>query len=145
MAFFVPSWINRNAVCLLVDGQIQPAVFEDSFLLWEGIPVAGMVFELNLPAQPRIVPVVNQQHDSAFGSIRLGPMILGVETDQEITLPNPLRLKPLNRGAFIVQGCAADEKETVLYPIGDTYRLTPENRRMQVLFKGIKSCSIDSA
>lgn len=137
IAFYVPGWVDQSRAVLSLDGKPQPARWEGGFLVWQGQPQAGMRFELTWPQPLRVTPVVNGQHPAEYSAIRLGPMILGLETPEEISLPQPLELTPGRRGSFRVAGLKIGAEDAVLRPIGDAYRLTPENRKLQVLFKGL--------
>lgn len=130
LKFFAPSWTDNHR--LTRNGQALAVQSADGFVAVNTPLVKGDLFDLNFSLSVRRARPLNPLTPAEYGTFRYGPLIVGVETNQEIRLDGNTQLDPEDGGRLRVRG-----KGIVLSPINDLIDrpATRESYSRQILFR----------
>lgn len=131
---FVPSWAERTKVRLRVDGEETAAAVSQGFLVWSGVPRAGLTLELVFPVGLRWGAPLNVHSMPGRRSLYHGALLLGTENAEAppIVSLDPLQLQHVEGARY-----RDPSQHVFLRPIRDLLELSMEQAagdRRQVLF-----------
>jgi hypothetical protein len=126
---FIPSWANE--VSLELNGKLIQATVKNSFITLNCQPTQGDKLMLRFEQQVKRIPTQNLHSVKGYFSLRFGPLILGLETKQELTLGKDDRVIISDNGLFLLNN------QKALTPLfsQDSVSNTISSYSKQILFK----------
>jgi hypothetical protein len=130
LKFFAPSWTEKHR--LTRNGQALAVESADGFVAVKTPLVQGDVFDLSFCLSVRRAKPLNPLTPNEYGTFRYGPLIVGLETNQEVRLDGNAEVDPEAGGRLRVRGT-----DIVLSPINDLIDrpAAKETYSRQILFR----------
>ena len=129
--FFVPEWMASPQV--FINGIKTNFTKENQFLTLKNPLKTGDVIELTYKMEVKTKPVRKQQTTANYYEYWFGPLMLGIETQQEIFLPETIKFKKENGMNFSID--KSEIKLTPLHHLMDAKVTDDKSFSKQIMFK----------
>jgi hypothetical protein len=135
LRIFIPPWVVPGSVTVTDAGKTVRPEVSDSFLVLHRPFARGEVIRLQFRQEAGATDLLNAQRTPAHHRYRHGPLLLGVDTKQEQSVPRAEELQPLGQGCYLAKSSGLK-----LLPLCDLNNQYDEARRaktgsIQALFK----------
>ena len=126
---FIPGWAEKPS--LQLNGKLMQASFKNSFMTLEYQPVHGDKLMLKFKQHVYSTSTQNIHSLKEYYAFRYGPLILGLDTKQELTLGDDNQVTVSGNDIFLLNN------QHALTPLfsKDSASITLENYSKQILFK----------
>lgn len=104
LALFIPPWIEPDSMAVTVNGQRAAYPVENDFLLLKRAMKPGDDIEILFKQRCGPVPLLRPDRTPGFHRYMQGPLVLGVDSEKEETLPAHARLEPLGNACYKAEG-----------------------------------------
>jgi hypothetical protein len=133
LAVFMPSWIQRESITVVVNGRKAECAIEDDFLLIKRVMQRGDVIEVQFKQVVGAAPLLCPERTPGFHRYMHGPLVLGVDTRDERKLPFGAELVALGAACYRAEGFTL----VPLCDLTDRHSATKRTRSgsIQVLFR----------
>ena len=126
---FIPRWAEKPSLAL--NGKLLETSMKNSFMTLTYQPVQGDRLMLRFEQAVKRIPTHNLHSVKGYYTLQYGPLILGLDTKQEINIGKDDRVNIADSGAFLLNN------QTVLTPLfsKDSASITLSSYSKQILFK----------
>ena len=126
---FIPGWAEKPS--LQLNGKLAETSLKNGFLILKYQPFQGDKFQLHFDQEVKQYPTQNQHSVKGYYTLRYGPLILGLDTKEELKLGKDERATISANGRFLLNN------QKVLTPLfsQDSASNTISSYSKQILFK----------
>lgn len=129
LKFFIPRWAEKPSLSL--NGKPLQNSLKNSFMTLAYQPVQGDRLMLRFEQNVKRIPTQNIHSIKSYYTLRYGPLILGLDTNQELELKTDDRITIADNGLFLLNN------QKVLTPLfsNDSASITLSSYSKQIMFK----------
>ena len=126
---FIPGWAQNPS--LLLNGKLVEAPVKNSYIIIKYVPAQGDRLKLRFEQDVKRIPTQNLHSVKGYYTLRFGPLILGLDTKQEIELRKDELITISDNGLFLLNN------GKVLTPLfsQDSASISLSSYSKQILFK----------
>lgn len=132
LSLYYPSWADNDAIALHINGRPASAHLKEGFVTFSTRLNQGDIIELEFKVHLLQRPTINPNNIKEHGSLRHGPLVLGVKHPPSKMPAHIDSVCYLGNGRYAIK-----DTNSVLEPLNDLFRMDDEQARKdkrQILF-----------